>query len=74
MYILEQCGVPRIYIEHMTSCVYPGCLRKIIATAWVEMYWAAFINSEESVAENEEMQMSAIKVGFAFCLRVVVTV
>jgi hypothetical protein len=34
----------------------------MLATTWVEMYHAVFIKTERIMKENEDIQMSAIKV------------
>lgn len=55
----------------MTRCVSSGCLLNLIASTWVEMYHAVFINTAYIMRENDELQMAAIKAS-VFLLRVYV--
>jgi hypothetical protein len=63
MYILERGDVARILEAHMPRCVSSACVLNVVATTWVDMYHALFIHTEYIQRENEDLQMSAIKVG-----------
>jgi hypothetical protein len=39
-----------------------ACMLNIVATTWVEMYHGFFVNNVDIQKENEDIQMSAIKV------------
>jgi hypothetical protein len=65
MYILEE-GFR--YTERMSKCTPPGCLMNMLATMWVDMYYAAFHHTSDISQQNEEMHMSAIRVDLTSCI------